>query len=194
MSNQPRLVLVRHGQTEWSERGWHTGTTDIPLTGVGEAQAKALGAALARFHFDLVLSSPLTRASRTAELAGLTPISFDADLVEWDYGDFEGKTTDEIRESYPGWTIWRGPWRGGENSVDVARRADRVIDRLIGAVSGNAAVVAHGHLLRMLTARWVGSNYEAGGWLSLYTATWSVLDWERGSRVIRHWNVEVSPS
>jgi broad specificity phosphatase PhoE len=191
MSDQgPDVVLVRHGETAWSVSGQHTGRTDLDLTATGEAQAKAASALLGDGHFDLVMTSPMRRARRTAELAGLTPYELDDDLREWDYGDFEGLTSDQIHEEVPGWTIWRGPWPGGETAEDTAARADRVVRRILHLGPGaRVAVVAHGHILRVLAARWLGQDVSAGRLLALDTATVSELGWEHDVRVVRRWNV-----
>src|SRR5439155_2389718 len=128
---KPVLTLVRHGETEWSRSGQHTSRTDIDLTPTGEEQARQLGAVLSGIRFDLVLTSPRRRAWRTAELAGLVPYEVVEDLVEWDYGELEGQTSAQIQERYPGWTVWSGPWPGGETLADVKTRADRVITRIL---------------------------------------------------------------
>lgn len=190
MSEQgPDIVLVRHGETEWSLSGRHTGRTDIDLTPTGEDQAKAASTLLGAGRFDLILTSPLRRARRTAELAGLTPYEIDEDLKEWDYGDFEGITSDEIHETRPGWTIWDGPWPGGETDVDVSVRADRVVRRILHlGPERRVAVVAHGHILRVLAARWLGEHVRTGRLLALDTATVSELGWEHDVRVVRRWN------
>ncbi len=185
----PRLLLVRHGQTTWSASGRHTGRTDIPLTEEGEARARALRSRLAGHMFSLVLTSPLRRAVRTAELAGLTGAALEPDLLEWDYGDLEGLTTEEIRVTAPGWTIWRGPWPGGETLDEVAARADRVIGRVRSCPPGSTSVaVSHGHILRVLAARWLGTEAAAGRWLALGTASVSELGWEHETAVVEHWN------
>ena len=186
MSEHRDVVLVRHGATEWSTVGKHTGRTDLPLTEDGLAQARALVPLLARWDFAAVLTSPLERAAATCREAGLagTP---DPDLQEWDYGDHEGRTTPEIRESEPGWTVWRGSIPGGESLADVGARADRVVERL-RAVEGDVAVVSHGHFLRVLTARWLGLDPAAGASLILDTGTLSVLSTERETPAIRLWN------
>jgi broad specificity phosphatase PhoE len=191
MSDQgPDVVLVRHGETEWSLSGRHTGRTDLDLTPAGEAQAKAAGTLLGDGHFDLVLTSPMRRARRTAELAGLTPYALDEDLREWDYGDFEGLTSAEIHERFPGWTIWDGPWPGGETDRDTAARADRVVRQILHLGPGaRVAVVAHGHILRVLAARWLDQEVSVGRLLALDTATISELGWEHDVRVVRRWNV-----
>jgi broad specificity phosphatase PhoE len=183
------IVLVRHGETEWSRSGQHTSRTDLDLTAAGERQAVCLGAALADMRFDLILCSPRLRARRTAQLAGLAPVRIDNDLVEWDYGDLEGLTTPEIQRYYPGWALWDGPWPGGESAAAVVARADRLIESLAGSGASRIALVGHGHFSRVLGARWVGQTVEAARWLLLDTATWSELGWSRGERVVRHWNV-----
>ena len=182
------VVLVRHGETEWSATGQHTGNTDIPLTDRGRGQARELGARLSRWQFVLVLTSPLQRASETATLAGLGDRTVvDDDLREWDYGSYEGRRTVDIREERPGWTVWRGGVPDGETIEHVGDRADRVIER-VREVDGDVALFAHGHLLRMLAARWVGLEPDGGRLLALDAATISVLGWEREQPVIRMWN------
>lgn len=180
--------LVRHGATDWSETGRHTGRTDVPLNPAGEESARELASVLAGRTFQLVLTSPLQRARRTAMLAGFVDVEADEDLVEWDYGDYEGITTDAIRESVPGWTVWLNPCPGGESADDVARRLDRVVDRLRG-VEGDSLVFGHGHALRALAARWLGEPVASGRFLRLDTATHSVLGHEREQSVILAWNV-----
>jgi len=185
---------VRHGETEWSAAGRHTGRTDVPLTARGERQAKAVIPLLEGRQFALTLASPLRRAARTAEIAGLPDIELDDDLQEWDYGVYEGLTTAQIRERRPGWFLWRDGVVGGELLADVAARADRVIARIRPALdSGGVAVVAHGHFLRVLAARWVRLDPSCGAHLALDTATVSVLGFEHAEPVIRRWN-EVPPS
>jgi len=181
------LYLARHGATEWSVNGRHTGTTDLPLLPEGEETARALGARLAGIDFGLVLASPRQRARRTAELAGFADAEVDDDLAEWDYGDYEGVTTDEIRRRDPGWTVWRGVVPGGERAEQVAERLDRVIAR-VRAVEGQALVFGHGHALRALAARWLGLPVSEGRLLRLDTATLSVLGSEREQPVVLHWN------
>ena len=139
-----------------------------------------------------MLCSPRRRAWHTAELAGLVPFQIDDDLVEWDYGELEGLTTPQIRRTYPPWSIWDGPWPGGETAADVAARADRVIQGLLASDAKQIALVGHGHFSRVLAARWVGAEVTAGRWLILDTATWSALGWATGERVLRHWNVQAS--
>jgi len=182
------LVLVRHGQTEWSAAGRHTGRTDVPLTDEGAAQARALAPRLAERSFALVLVSPRRRARDTARLAGVAePAEIDDDLAEWDYGDYEGRTSDEIHETDPGWTIWSAGAPGGETPAQVAARADRVIARALAA-DGDVLLVAHGHLLRVLTARWLGLEAAGGRYFRLEPATLSELGYERDQRVIARWN------
>jgi probable phosphoglycerate mutase len=187
---EQHVWLVRHGETEWARLGRHTGRTDIPLTDTGQDQARALGRRLVRHEFGLVLMSPLSRATETARIAGFgeRAVALD-DLMEWDYGALEGRRTAEIRAEMPDWTIWRGPWPNGETADQVGARADRVIARIRDAQpSGDALVFAHGHLLRVLTARWIGLGPAAGGLFELATATLSILGWERDSPSIELWN------
>lgn len=189
------IVLVRHGETEWSASGRHTGRTNVPLTAQGERQAKAVVALLAGHNFALVLSSPLQRAVRTAEIAGLPDVELDPDLQEWDYGAYEGLTTAEIRERRPGWSLWRDGVPDGETLQHVAARADRAIARIRQSLDdGDVAVVAHGHFLRVLGARWVGLDPSCGAHLALDTATVSVLGFEHAEPVIRHWNQLPAPN
>jgi broad specificity phosphatase PhoE len=184
-----QIYLVRHGETEWSKSGQHTGRTDIPLTDRGRRQAVDIGRRLRGHDFALVLSSPMSRAAETARLAGFADARPTTDLMEWDYGEFEGRTTHEIRESLPGWSIWKGPWRDGEVPDQVGVRVDRVIDRCVAPdVRGDTLIFAHGHVLRVLTARWLGQPAQAGGHYALGTATLSVLGWERANRAIETWN------
>jgi len=184
-----QLYLVRHGETEWARLGRHTGRTDIPLTDVGREQGRALGRRLARHPFALVLTSPLARAAETAALAGFPDAIPDPDLQEWDYGALEGRETAEIRTEFPGWTIWTGPWPAGETLDDVAARADRIVARCRAEdVTGDSLVVAHGHLLRVLAARWLGLPPDGGAYLALGTATLGILGWDRERPVIETWN------
>jgi probable phosphoglycerate mutase len=179
--------LVRHGETEWSATGKHTGTTDIPLTDQGEGAARRLAPRLAGQSFDLVLTSPMQRARRTAELAGFPDAEVDKDLVEWGYGDYEGITTPEIRESVPGWTVWTHPSPGGETREGVSERLDRVVARC-REVSGEVLLVGHGHALRALAARWLGLPVTEGRLLKLDTGTVSVLGYEHETPVVLRWN------
>ncbi|GAA3109122.1 putative phosphoglycerate mutase [Kribbella aluminosa] len=182
-----RVFLVRHGETEWSRSGRHTSVTDLPLTPEGERVAAGLKERLAGESFDLVLTSPRQRARRTAELAGFPDAQVDDDLVEWNYGDYEGITTAEIRETAPGWTIWDSPVPNGETAEQVAARLDRVNARL-AAVPGDALVFGHSHALRSLTARWLELPVREGRHFVLNTATISTLGWERDAPAILHWN------
>lgn len=189
------IVLVRHGETEWSRTGRHTGRTDLPLTEKGRADAAQLSPVLARQVFGLVLVSPLARARDTARLAGLVGQS-DPDLLEWDYGAWEGQRTPDIRAELgdPGWTIWRDPIPAGEDPgeqpVDVAVRAQRVIDRCAPVVTAgqDCALVAHGHFLRILTATWIGLPPVAGRLFALDAGRLSALGFEHEQPVIRAWN------
>lgn len=188
-SQQPRsqLWLVRHGETEWSASGRHTGTTDIDLTEAGVQAARTVAGKLAGRSFDRVLTSPLLRARRTAELAGFPDPEVVPDLAEWDYGDDEGRTTAEIREDRPGWTVWRDGPLGGETRTDVGARADRVVTR-VRSVDGPVLAFGHGHFCRVLGARWLGLDVEDGAQLLLSTASVSVLGWERDTPAVVHWN------
>jgi probable phosphoglycerate mutase len=183
----PELWLVRHGETEWSRDGRHTSTTDLPLTAAGERAALTLATQLAGTEFEQVLTSPRQRAQRTAVLAGFPHAEVDEDLVEWAYGDYEGVTTDEIRERVPDWSVWTHPTPGGEGADQVASRLDRVVERA-RAVTGRTLVFAHGHSLRVLTARWLGQPAEEGRNFRLDTATVSVLGYEREAPVLLRWN------
>jgi broad specificity phosphatase PhoE len=180
-----RLVLIRHGETEWSASGKHTSVTDVPLTDAGRRDAERLRARLARC-FALVLSSPRARARETAALAGLNA-TVDDDLVEFFYGDYEGRTTPEIREERPGWSVWADGAPGGETVSAVGVRADRVIERALAA-GGDVALFAHGHFLRALAARWIGLPAVFGGHLALETGSVCELGFERERRVIWLWN------
>ena len=189
-----RLVLVRHGETEWSRDGRHTGRTDVPLTADGERDARRLAPRLAGFDLRLVLCSPLSRARRTAELAGLDPVT-DDDLMEWDYGGYEGRTTSEIREDLgdPGWTVFGdGVVPGatpGETVEEVAARASRVLTRVAEPLRrGDVALVAHGHLLRILAATYLHQDARFGAQLLLDAGAVCVLDHERGVPAVRSWN------
>ena len=179
--------LLRHAQTEWSRDGRHTGRTDVPLTDEGRERARALRDRMAGTSFALVLSSPLSRARETAELAGLKQELRD-DLLEFDYGDYEGITTAQIRETRPDWYLWRDGSPNGEMPDDVGRRVDRVIDEALQAAGDVAVVVAHGHVLRALAARWVEQPAAFGGRLYLETGSISVLGFEREVRVVHRWN------
>jgi probable phosphoglycerate mutase len=181
------VVLVRHGETEWSVSGQHTGRTDLPLTRAGREQALMAGRSIANREFALVLTSPLERAHETARLAGLDAVAqADDDLMEWDYGDVEGKTSAEMGAD---WTIWRDGTPGGETIADVAARADRVIERVLAA-DGDVALFSHGHLLRVLGARWIEQPPGLAERLKLDTAAVCELDVHRGQRVIARWNIQ----
>ena len=184
----PRIHLVRHGATEWSVSGQHTGRTDISLSDAGRQQAGRLRSRLARERFALVLVSPLARARETARITGFGDVAeVDPDLAEWDYGAYDGLTAVEIRRERPGWTPWQGGFLGGETVEEVAARADRVVAR-VRAVDGDVALFAHGHILRVLGACWMGLAPIYGRNLGLHTATISVLGYERETRVIEVWN------
>jgi broad specificity phosphatase PhoE len=185
----PRIVLLRHGATEWSLSGQHTGRTDIPLLDLGRQQAKAAGQLLRDMPFGLVLASPLVRASETCALAGFDGIP-EPDLMEWDYGDYEGLTTDAIRVDRPGWSLWNDGVPGGERAAEVGRRADRVIDRARQSGS-DTLCVAHGHVLRVLTARWLGLPPVAARLLFLSAGAVGVLGWEHETPVVTAWNLGV---
>jgi probable phosphoglycerate mutase len=186
------LWLIRHGETEWSLSGAHTGRTDIPLTERGHAEAVALGNLLAGHRFALVLTSPMQRAEETCRLAGFGDVAqVDPDLREWDYGDYEGRSTPEIRSEKPDWFLWRDGVPNGETVEQVAARAERVIARAT-AVDGDTALFAHGHILRILTAQWLGLNADCGRLFAMGTASVSTLGHERETRVITRWNLQAS--
>lgn len=184
------LWLVRHGETEWSKSGQHTGTTDLPLTENGERQAKAVRDLLGDLAHPYVLCSPLHRARRTAELAGLDVNAVEAELVEWDYGEYEGRTTAEIREQVPDWSIWTHGARGGETPQQVQARADRVLQRAAEHLGdGPVVLVGHGHFSRALGTRWIGLPITAGGNLLLSTAAPCLLGAQYGVPALVHWNL-----
>ncbi len=187
--NLPTITLARHGETEWSRAHRHTGRTDLPLTAAGEADGRELGERLRGTTFATVFSSPLQRAKRTAELAGFAP-EIEPDLLEWDYGEYEGKTSAEIRATRPGWILFRDGPAGGETVAAVEARVDRLAAKLKGQ-TGNVLCFAHGHLLRVLAARWVGQPVAFAGCLLLDTAAVSVLSFNHDKReepAIRVWN------
>jgi probable phosphoglycerate mutase len=181
------LWVVRHGETEWSRDGRHTSHTDLPLTAEGEKVACRLEQRLEGVAFDLVLTSPLERARRTAALAGFPDAEVTDDLHEWDYGDYEGVTTEQIREQVPGWTVWSAPCPGGESAAEVGARVDRVV-AAVRARGGRVLVFSHGHTSRVLAARWLDQPVEEGRLFSLDTATISVLGYERESPSLVRWN------
>jgi broad specificity phosphatase PhoE len=190
MTDRPQIWLVRHGETEWSLSGQHTGRTDVPLTAAGRRQAEALGRHLTGRSFALVLTSPLDRARETCGLAGYGSIAHVMDdLREWDYGIYEGRTTAAIRTVEPSWSIWTSPVPEGESLDQVGARVRRVIERALSA-GGDVALFSHGHLLRILTACWIGRPPSDGRLFALATASLSVLGWERETRVIQRWNLE----
>jgi probable phosphoglycerate mutase len=183
------IVLLRHGETEWSRSGQHTGRTDLPLTERGEQQARSLAGRFAAEPPVLVVASPRKRALRTAELAGLNVDRIDDDLVEWDYGDLEGLTTSTIRETYPGWTVWNGPVPGGETIDEVAARLTRVLQSVTPELErGDVVLVGHGHALRVLTACWLELDPHAGALFVLDAGSVSLLGHEREARVLRGLN------
>jgi len=185
------VFLIRHAETEWSASGRHTGRTDLPLTDAGRRAARRLGELLAGERFGTVLTSPMSRARETCELAGLGGGARErAELLEWDYGAYEGLTTPEIRAQRPGWLLWRDGCPQGETAEDVAARVDPVVAELDGG-EADSAVFAHGHVLRVLGARWLGLPGSDGGLLALSTASISVLGHERETRVIWRWNQTV---
>jgi broad specificity phosphatase PhoE len=183
-----RIALVRHGETAWSLEGRHTGHTDIPLTDHGRAQARAAAPLLDGAPIIAVATSPLQRARDTCALLGYGDEAVDdPDLVEWDYGAYEGITTAQIRESVPGWTVWSAPCPDGETADEVAARVDQVIERA-RTRDGLTLLVAHGHVLRVLAARWLGLAPAEGRLFRLDTATVSLLGWERETPVVLRWN------
>ncbi|HVW00159.1 MAG TPA: histidine phosphatase family protein [Planctomycetaceae bacterium] len=191
MSGQLQVVsLARHGETEWTRTGQHTGLTDIPLTEQGVRQARALGERLRSSRFDRVFTSPLQRAARTCELAGFGQTAeIDPDLVEWNYGDYEGLKSAEIHERHPGWDVFLNGCPGGESLADIAARADRVVAR-VRAIPGNVLLFSSGHILRVIAARWLGLDVCAGRYLMLSTATLSELSYEHriSDPAVKLWN------
>lgn len=191
-SEGPEVVVVRHGETDWSAVRRHTGRTDVALNEEGRLQAARLAVPLARRAFALVLTSPLERARETCALAGFGSVAeVDDDLLEWDYGEYEGRTTADIRAERPRWSLWSDGAPGGEDSVAVGQRADRVVARL-RAASGDALVFAHAHVLRVLAMRWIGLAAADGMRLQLEPTRLSVLGYEREVAVISEWNATVA--
>jgi broad specificity phosphatase PhoE len=185
---QQKVYLLRHGETEWSLNGRHTGVTDIPLTENGRKLARQLQPILAREKFVTVFTSPLQRARDTCDLAGLgTLASIDRDLMEWNYGEYEGLTTDQIRQTKPDWSVFRDGCPGGESPPEVSVRADRIVSR-VRAVDGNVALFSHGHILRVLAARWINLSASYGENFLLDTATLNVLGYYRESPAFKIWN------
>lgn len=188
MKTNQRIMLIRHSETDWSLSGRHTSTTEIPLTAEGENRARRLAPLVERWNFPLVLCSPRLRARRTCELIGCDGKSIETeDLSEWNYGDYEGLTTAEIRKTVPGWTVFTQPCPGGETAWDVAARVDRVISR-VRDFGADTLLVAHSHSLRVLTARWLGLPPESASFFNLETGSWSVLGYEHGNPVIQVWS------
>jgi len=184
----PELDGVRHGEAEWSATGRHTSSTDLPLTASGRERARALASELGGRSFSLVLCSPLRRARETCELAGFGDAAVVCeDLREWDYGDYEGLTTPQIRERDPDWDLWRDGCPSGETPEQVASRADRAIELLRGA-GGDALAFAHGHILRVVTARWIGLEAAGGARFALGAGAIGVLGYERETEVVTRWN------
>lgn len=192
-SSPTRLVLARHGETEWSKTGRHTGRTDVPLTEHGREQARDLGVALRGRSFSRVLSSPLARALDTCRLAGFGDrVEIVDDVREWDYGAYEGRTRVEIAANVPGWTVWTHPIVDGESLEDLGRRADRVIAATL-PIGGDVLIFSHGHFIRVLAARWIEQPPGLASRLELATATLSELGWETDRRVIEGWNATNDP-
>ncbi len=186
------LVLVRHGETQWSRAGKHTSWTDLPLTDVGRDRAPRLRKALSARGYALVLASPRRRARETAELAGFAAYTVEDDVAEWNYGDYEGRTTAEIRVDHPGWTIWTGDPPGGETAEQVGARADRLLGRISAAMGrGDVLVFGHGHFSRVLTARYLRLPPTDGRLVVLDPATLCVLGSEHDYPAIRTWNASV---
>lgn len=185
MAKQPEIYLIRHGETEWSRTGQHTGRTDIDLTEAGRQQAIGIAERLRGKHFALILNSPLRRAAETCRLAGYEGISQpEPNLIEWNYGQYEGRTSDQIREEVPNWTVWTHPVPAGETKDEVAARALAVIQRA-QAATGDVALFSHGHLLRVLIATWLGLPPEGGRFFALATSSITVLGHERDVPVIQ---------
>jgi probable phosphoglycerate mutase len=188
MSDSPEVLLIRHAATEWSVAGRHTGRTDLPLSEEGRQAARRTALKLEEQSFEWVLSSPLRRARETCEICGLGAQAQTVDqLVEWDYGKYEGLTTAQIRELHPGWNLWRDGCPDGESLAQVSERADAVI-AMLRTLQGQVAVFAHGHILRVLAARWIAADPQLGARLMLSTGALSVLGHEHGAGALRRWN------
>jgi broad specificity phosphatase PhoE len=184
----PTIYLIRHGETEWAKSGQHTGLTDIPLTDTGREQAGFLLPIFDDLKFARILSSPLQRALETANLAGLSSkLIVDKELIEWDYGDYEGLTTKQIRDLAPGWSIWTHLCPNGETIDQISQRADRVVAK-VRSIEGNVAIFSHGHFLRVLVCRWLDLSAEQGSRFLLGTSTLSILGYENELAVIKTWN------
>jgi probable phosphoglycerate mutase len=189
MEMNQQVYLIRHGETQWSLSGQHTGVTDIPLTENGRNLAKLLEPVLAKESFALVLTSPLERARMTSELAGFgARAEIDRDLMEWNYGQYEGLTTTEIRSKRPGWMLFRDGCPGGESPDQIGARVDGLIARVRGA-PGSVALFAHGHIFRVFAARWIGFPVSAGSHFLLDTGTLNVLGYYRETPAVKRWNV-----
>jgi broad specificity phosphatase PhoE len=191
MSERTQLWVIRHGETAWSTSGQHTSRTDIPLTDQGRTRAAKLSEYLRNTHFDAVFVSPMQRARQTCEIAGFAAQAVvDNNLKEWDYGVYEGRTTKEIQEEIPGWSVWKNDIIDGETVEHVGGRADAIIARALASApaGGKVALFAHAHILRILAARWVRLEAQAGALFVLGTGSVSVLGWERETRVIVRWN------
>ena len=187
-SEGQKVYLLRHGETEWSLNGRHTGVTDVPLTENGRRIARLLQPILSREEFAMVFTSPLQRARETCELAGLGALAnIDRDLMEWNYGEYEGLTTEEIRQTNPDWSVFRDGCPGGESPLEIGARADRIVAQ-VRAVNGNVALFAHGHILRVLAARWIDLSASYGEHFLLDTATLNVLGYYRESPAFKIWN------
>ena len=191
-TEEQKVYLLRHGETEWSLNGRHTGITDIPLTENGRMAARLLKPILAKVTFTLVLTSPLQRARETCELAGLGQFAnVEPDLIEWNYGEYEGLTTEQIRSTRPGWSVFRDGCPGGESPEQVGARADRVITK-IRTAAGNVALFGHGHFTRVLAARWINLSANYGENFLLDTATLNVLGYYRESPAFMIWNAPLA--
>lgn len=182
------IYLIRHGETEWAKSGQHTGRTDIPLTDAGREQAGFLLPIFDDVKFARIFSSPLQRALETAKLAGLdSRVELEKELLEWDYGDYEGLTTKQIRERAPAWSIWTHPCPNGETIEQISQRADRVV-AMLRSIEGNVAIFSHGHFLRVLVSRWIGLSADHGSRFLLGTSTLSILGYENELPAIKTWN------